>query len=576
LNRSTCPIDPARLEVAANNLRSRSYRVLQSLGREAESCFQLKWQMQNGEEKLLLDKAGYARKNDKNLRAKLESEFGQFSRVCNIPLDLPRNPEGSLSLKYGDWVPFRHFSRFVELWTDLEVSGVVQTKQRKDGSAFRDYHSFPTLQSATVGVFSESVEECFLAPPKGYKLVEIHLNDLFLRSALAVNVVTYGLDPTIYQEPYDDEDRFPLDIYRYFIENIGRVLQCQDNKDALVWHSLSEEAKRLVIDQMATSGLNQESADSAVHRLRSLAVSMPPREVTYLRSVVWELLVRCSPSKEYHWQRADSRNYFSPGPNVTAHSALYEELPWLKDSARLSEILFQVAVNHFSYRFGIPRTQLASVFSNEVKSRLPSTSNEVAHWSIVDRLEKTAHKVKTLLSYAYQVAFQKPPLYVGENFSRAGLFQTNAVSCLGRVGEPVHYANVIAADIELFRRDMALRIAFDLMAKEFDVVWVSDQVLIVQLPVTSIGASSTRWHQRLSKPLRKFSKRLPSPMPVLDIGLPVAFVGSRYWNQLVCSLPLEKWEFVAQMIFYAKKLSFSLDIRKRADTMYVVRRWGFS
>ncbi len=486
LNSSICPIVPSRLEDVTNNLYLRACRDLESLGSEAKTCFQ--WQGKAEEKEIRLDKSGYARKNDKKLQAALEKEVGQFQRVCKIPLDYPRKTDGSPSLKYVDWLSFRHCSRFVKSWTDLEVSGVILAKTRKKEDVFRDYRLFPRLKSATVDVFTESVKEFFLTPRPGNKFVEIRLDDLFLRSALAVNVTSYGLSSKIRGEPYADENRFPHSLHRYFVENIDRILNVKQ-KDPLVWNSLSNKIKYRVIDQMAESGVNQESADSAIRRLRAIEVSMPPQEVTYLRSLIWELLVHGFPPKEYHLQETDSRNYFSPGPDVTERTSFFEVLPWLDNSLRLSEILFQVAVNHFSYRFSVPRTQLSSKFFNEIKSPA-STQNEAARWSIVDRLDRTVNQVRTLLAISYNVAFDRQAPYVEETLSSDDLFKTNGVSCLGRVGEPIHYANVISADIELFRRDVASRIAFDLLAEGFDVVWVSDHVLIVQLPAEGFGTAS--------------------------------------------------------------------------------------
>ena len=497
LDRSACLIDRSRLEAVANNLRLRSHNGIKNLGKEVEACF--KWQEKvgkDGEKELYFIKLEDIPKSERNLykrnlREMLEKEIGRFLRVCKVSIDLPRNPNGSLSLKYVDWIPFRRFSRFIKLWTDLEVSTVIQEKLQKNEEAICDYLSFPCLKSEMVDVLSESVEEYFLAPRAGYKFAEIRLADLYLRSALATNVAAYGLCPEMHGESYDDKEWFPDNLRQYFATNIDRILNDKRNPDAqpdLVWNSLPDEVKHQVIEQMAESGVNQESTDSVRHRLQMISVSMPPREATYLRSLIWELLVRHTPPKEWSWQVPESRNYFSPGPDVTKHSI--EVLPKLMDESRLSEILFQVTVNHFSYRFGISRDRQADSFVNQVKVPSSSTPTEAACWSIVDRLDKMKHQVKTLLASRYFVEFEKPAPYVSASLSDDDLFKTNGVSCLGRIGELIHYANVIAADIELFRRDVSLRIAFDLIASEYDVVWVSDQVITVRFPTDSFGAVS--------------------------------------------------------------------------------------
>jgi len=534
LNHQTLEPDLGRLEDIVRNIdgnaRESINNPLLSKYGDVKACF--KWRQDQEDNTVSRDKRGYVCKNDKSLPQVLEKIFDPASRDINIPFSLPRDCQGKLLLGYADWLKYRPDSDFIKAWTDMEAVGIATNARRNQNNPFCSYTDFPCLRSAVVEVLSDSAQEPFLSLPQGQYFAEIRFNDLDLRSILATNVALYGLLPEMQEVDYHKEQEYPVSLCAYIVDNITKMIE-QFNalpparKDEektmgqlkMTWESLSDEQKNKTVKIIASGCKKHWSNDRQSSCLNEAGIQLNTIDVGPLRSAIWLHLVSCQRPKYKHTSKDKETSLSAPAPELIKHGGPYrsDTIDAQYDELLLTQFLFQRAVDQICYKmdlsqlshnvesksglkeknFGL-RGSVSNLLRKEVAQKsTPEQIRErtgIPYWTIINHLEKIGkdaaymgrnlisdlqYRTKTITS-SQDTIFQR----VKENLRSLDVktfYMTNSVSSTGRVGAPIHYVNATEADAELFRQSIPTQIAFSLLAANHEIVWVSNNAVLVRL-----------------------------------------------------------------------------------------------
>lgn len=493
-------IDNNRMRDIAANLFAKRQMGMQnpssSWEKKLSSCF--KWVVDDAEDKTKVighEKRGYLQKNDQErknsdkkgtFRSELLAHLNHIARDIRIPLEFHRQQDGTVSLRYGDWLKYRHYDPLVTAWTDMEAASYVETMLRSQVNTFPKYKSFPAFCSASVEIISDNVSESFLFS-RGIDsyLVEIRFNDIDFRSSLAMNVAKYGILPEMRQHSYD-EDPYSFSMQEYVSRAVKQIMnrfneRRQNNvserdweKALKAWETVPDERHESLINLTLRSCLFHDTVDTTRLRLLEAGIKLDASDMSALRSLLWDFFVSVCAPQYRHSHNSSGLDYNAPGVNMQKHELSGDITDDIRNSLRIADFLFEVALTNLCYKTGMSLFQLRRVLKERICN--PNQSS-LPLWTIIDHLDKIDRQCADILLSAWG---ENPPKEI-RSPDLDVLYRSNSVSSAGRIGRPIHYANSVSADYELFRQDLPLQIAFALQASNHQVTWVSSREIIVKL-----------------------------------------------------------------------------------------------
>lgn len=407
------------------------------------------------------------------------------------PLTCPTDRKGEFSTLASDWLDYHFLGKPLTDWLKLEAASILW-QCHEQGRLF-GHTPFPALRSLVPEVLNNEDEPILQAAP-GYTFVHIKWNDPLIHTLKCTLFAAYLLHRRYEHKKNTTPDWVPLFSPEYHYDDPACQLDREVPDYYQKLHSSSyakEDAGNLaiIIDDLPPETIFQirvetlesfrlsESFDAYSKRIERCDGKLSPRLLDLLYWAVLaeefgplmtaaELLPSTIPMSIYKAGRGGH------------DTKTFKDSPLFFRSPNIDELMLATVSAHFGAK------DLAA--ESEISPTALNARNQYSGWSIVNHL----HSSKYEYFYAPGRGKRDSFLKIRQAFSDMPqtellkkLVTTNAVSCTGRIGKPIHYYEWIDFDARQLAEDVKVFTSYAMLSAGYDVVLVSQRHLVIQIPL---------------------------------------------------------------------------------------------